>query len=460
MTRDLPRIQNEGKLPLWIAATCDFGKYDDPHDPSFSEALVWEEDRGAIAVISSSRLVYAGANIRFNRAVLTNLFPGGAASQRLGDALLLSTLSNDNDQKYHLFGDPTMRLADPRGSIRITEVSPDTLKALAKVSVKGLIHDVEGGKKNEDFNGGAYLIVNDARYDSVNTGGSSYYRLFGPRIFKGEIDVENGSFLGEFIVPKSIRYHKLPTGRATIYAWNEEGPGNAMGYVDTLLFNGTNENLSDAEGPDVAVYFDDQEDFRDGDMVKKNTVLTARISDDNGINLTQEVGHKIEITVDQDPPLDITSFFAYDRNSYSAGSLSYHLDDLETGEHYLKLQAWDNLNNPTTEEISFTVVEDEGLVLDNVVNYPNPFSDETNFTFQLLGSALDTEVSIKIYTVTGRLVRAMESLPPPSDGFNYYSWDGRDDDGDMMANGVYLYKVIVKDQAEQKEVIEKLVILR
>lgn len=233
-----------------------------------------------------------------------------------------------------------------------------------------------------------------------------------------------------------------------------------MGYVDTLLFIGSNDNLSDADGPEVTIYFDEQEDFRDGDMVKENTLLTALISDENGINLTQEVGHKIEITIDDNPPLDITSFFAYERNSYSDGKLSYYLDDLVPGDHYLKLEAWDNLNNPTKEEIAFTVVEEEGLVLENVVNYPNPFSDETSFTFQLLGSALDTEVTIKIFTVTGRLVRSMKSIPPPVDGFNHYPWDGRDDDGDIMANGVYLYKLIVKNETEQKEVIEKLVILR
>ena len=460
MTRDMPRIQNEGRLPLWIAATCDFGKYDDPHDPSFSEALVWEEERGAIAVISSSRLVYAGSNIRFNRALLANLFPSGAPSRRLGEVMLMSTLSNTNDQKYHLFGDPTMYLADPRGQIRITDVSPDTLKALSKVSVTGIVSDDGGGEKSADFTGGAYLIVNDARYDSVNTGGPYDYTLFGPRIFKGEISVDNGSLKGEFIVPKSIRYHKEPTGRVTIFAWNEEGYGNAMGYVDTLLFKGTSDNLSDAEGPDVSLYFDDQEDFRDGDMVKRNSVLSARITDENGINLTQEIGHKIEITIDDKTPLDITSFFAYDRNSYSEGELSYHLDAMDPGDHHLKIQAWDNLNNPTSEEITFQVVDAEGLVLENVVNYPNPFSDETSFTFQLLGSELDTEVLIKVYTVTGRLVRSMESMSPPADGFNYYSWDGRDDDGDIMANGVYLYKVIVKNETELKEVIEKLVILR
>jgi hypothetical protein len=461
MTRDLNRIQNEYKLPFWIAATCDFGKYDDPHKPSFSEALVWQEGKGAIAVLSSSRLVYSSDNYRFNLAYLRNLFPSGGPSTRLGEALMLSVSNDDNDQKYHLFGDPSMYLADPRNHVEVSEISPDTMKALSKVAISGSVSLGTGEEKNNEFDGGAFLIVNDATYDSVNTGGPDDYTLFGPRIFKGEVSVTEGIFTGEFIVPKSIRYSDRSTGRVTILAWDDNTGNQAIGYLDTLLFMGTSENLSDAEGPEISINFDEQDNFRDGDLVGKNPILIAKIYDENGINLTQEVGHRIEIQVDGELSRDITSFFAYDRNSYSEGQLSYHLDDLEAGNHHLKLEAWDNLNNPSVEELSFRVASVEGLVLSDVVNFPNPFKDETNFTFQLLGSDAGTELEIKIYTITGRLIKTLDNLVPPDNGFNYdYPWDGRDDDGDIVANGVYIYKLIIRNESEQKEVIEKMVVLR
>jgi hypothetical protein len=448
-------------LPLWIAATCDFGKYDDPHEPSFSEALVWQENRGAIAVLSSSRLVYSSPNFAFNSSYLRNLFSGGNPSRRLGEAYLLAVGSGANDQKYHLFGDPSMYLADPRNHASITSISPDTLKALSKVTLTGSVSLGSGDEKLTDFEGGAFLIVNDARYDSVNTGGPYNYTLFGPRIFKGEIGVSEGSFTGQFIVPKSIRYNNQPTGRITLIAWDDDNGQQAIGYVDTLLFMGTSENLSDDEGPEISLFFDNRENFRDGDLVGENPVLTAKILDENGINLTREVGHRIEIKIDDEASKDITSFFAYERNSYSEGELSYNLNDLESGDHYLKLEAWDNLNNPSVEEINFRVASEEGLVLSDVVNYPNPFNDETNFTFQLLGSDAGTELEIKIYTITGRLIKSFDNLIPPTDGFNYdYAWNGRDDDGDLVANGVYIYKLIVRKDSEQKEVLEKLVVLR
>jgi hypothetical protein len=265
---------------------------------------------------------------------------------------------------------------------------------------------------------------------------------------------------GEFIVPKSIRYHKKPSGRLTLYAWNESGYEDALGYVDTLLFNGTKGNLTDDDGPEIVIYFEDQEEFNNGDLVHKNPILIAEIYDESGINLTQEVGHAIEIKIDDQPAKDITSFFAYERDSYASGKLRYHLEDLISGEHRLSLQAWDNLNNPNLEEVSLRIASAEGLVLSDVYNYPNPFANETNFTFQAQGLDAGAEVSVKVYTVSGRLIRTIDALPEPRPGFNYYYWDGNDEDGDPLANGVYLYKIILKSGDKQREVIEKLVVLK
>jgi len=274
--------------------------------------------------------------------------------------------------------------------------------------------------------------------------------------------VNDGRFSGEFIVPKSIRYHNKPTGRVTIFAWDPESGTEALGNASNLLLNGTEANLSDADGPEIDIYFKDQENFNPGDLVPANVTLIAEIEDENGINLTEEVGHSIEIKINEEQPQNITSFFAYERDSYSNGKLNYYLDNLPAGEHFLTLKAWDNINNPSEQTINFRVSDATGLVLSDVVNYPNPTDGETHFTFQAQPAtdAALVEVGIKIYTISGRLIKKMDGLYLQQPGYNYYHWDGRDEDGSEIANGVYLYKVTIKEGDTSKEVLEKLVVLK
>jgi flagellar hook assembly protein FlgD len=86
------------------------------------------------------------------------------------------------------------------------------------------------------------------------------------------------------------------------------------------------------------------------------------------------------------------------------------------------------------------VGSDLTLKVQNLVNYPNPFKDDTQFTFELTQSA---EAEIKIYTVAGRLIRTLRPGILPA-GYNQVYWDGKDADGDGLANGVYLYKITAK----------------
>ena len=461
MSRDLSRINNPGKLCFIIAATCDFGKYDDPIEPSFSEALVWKKNSGAIGVLSSVRLVYSGQNYEFNSRFYQYLFPRDQESRPLGVAKLFATQSNVNDQKYHLFADPTMVLDDPKSNIRITSLTPpDTLKALSEVEVNAEV--LNGSNVNTNFNGGAVLIVNDARYDSVSTGGNLYYTLPGPTLFKGEVTVDKGQLTGKFIVPKSIRFENQNTGRISLFAWDESNLSSALGYNPNLLFLGST-NIEDTNGPDMDLYFEGHESFSDGDLIPASPVLIATIQDNNGINMTGETGHFISVKIDNKNPANISGYFLYEKDSFTKGYIRYPIDKLETGTHTLTLSAFDNVNNLSEQQINFKVAASEGLLLMNVVNYPNPFrsrSESTKFTFEYqTQNNSDSEVKIKIYTIAGRLIQTLEGYYVSGAGYEEIEWDGRDRDGDNIANGVYLYKLILKSGSGKKEVIEKLMIM-
>lgn len=117
---------------------------------------------------------------------------------------------------------------------------------------------------------------------------------------------------------------------------------------------------------------------------------------------------------------------------------------LERGGHTLLVDARDASNNlGVTYRVDFTVETTPRLL--NVYNYPNPFAHETEFTFNLTGADIPDDLTIKIYTVAGRLIRTIE-VPVSSlrYGFNRIRWDGRDNDGNEVANGVYFYSMVLK----------------
>ncbi len=459
MSRDLRQINNNGRLIFFIAATCDFGKYDDPHDPSFSEALIWKEESGAIGVLASTRLVYSGQNFAFNRRYYENLSPIGQPMRRLGDALVLASIASINDMKYHLFADPTMYLAHARQDIRITNIDDGDLSALSRVSVTGEVLTA-GGEPAADFNGSAVLLVHDARFDSIDTINDPerhhYYSKPGPLLFKGEVTVTGGRMSGNFIVPKSIRYHNQPTGRLSLYAREAQNYTLAYGIIDTLTFIGS-QNISDSDGPGIDLYFQDQPAFSDGDIIGDQPVLLAGISDENGVNVSNGAGHNLRIRLDDGEPRDVSGFFVYDKDSYTSGLLQYPLTSIGSGEHELELTAFDNVNNPSEKSVRFQVTATEKIIISEVVNFPNPFARETSFTFQTNQSG--AEIEIKIYTLSGLIIRRIKGFQT-SLGYNSVEWDGRDEDGDALANGVYLYKIILSNGRSRTEVIEKLVVLK
>ena len=114
-----------------------------------------------------------------------------------------------------------------------------------------------------------------------------------------------------------------------------------------------------------------------------------------------------------------------------------------------------NFSDTTSRRMVFYVYNQSDMVF--VYNYPNPFKNDTYFTFELRGSKIPDEFIIKIYTIAGRLIREI-SVPPSNMniGFNRVYWDGRDQDGDSIANGVYFYKIITRLNQETRVITQKL----
>ena len=459
-SNDIPKLDNAERLPLVYAASCDVGRFDHTLNESIAEELLRAANKGAVATIGATRYCYATPNAELNKEVIQRIL--GEDRLTLGEGFFGAKLSrpnsNSNDQKYALFADPCMRLGSPELESRIVQMSSDTLRALDHVTMQGQVYVDEA--PDTTFNGAVSVRVFDSARPTTYTtslGSKVNYTLPGATIFRGSSMTDGGRFQTTFVVPKDISYGGR-SARISAYLNDEQRDGSA--YRDSLPVQGTATAVDDSVGPEVQLSIAGQE-FASGDLTSSHPTIRAILEDENGINITGEVGHWIVLTIDEgDQQINVTDRFEYDSGSYQRGGLSYGLENLELGPHVVSMKVWDNFNNFSLSSLDFEVTEDQELELRNVLNCPNPFdprAETTRFTYQLTRPA---EVTIKIYTVAGTLIRTIEA-GQTAQGYNQSQpWAGEDQDGDRVANGVYLYKIVARDEGRSVEAYGKVVVMR
>jgi hypothetical protein len=481
----IPQLTNANRLALFFLATCNYSQFDDPSLVSGGELLMNKPDGGAVAVISACRKVYAGANNTLNQRTYQALFLrdayGRVVVNRPAMALYTYKLGGNiwNDQKFFFMGDPTMRLQYPSGYAAIDSINnasvdsvggsprtgPVAMQSLSTVTVAGSMRDASD-RIDTTFAGTMTLIVNDAsrRQTIVNfyPGVNWSYLATGSTIFRGENTVSNGRFRATFVVPKDIFFGDS-TGRGRVVAYCTNASEDAEGYTGNVAFRGTDSTTTnDKAGPQMAIYLNNRA-FRPGDLVGPNPTLLVDLADSNGINTSASgIGHRIEAWLNNSSQsIDLTDDYTSKVNNYRQGTIQYQLSALPTGNNTLRLRAWDSFNNSNTVETAFEVASDKNLVISDVMNYPNPYASGTTFFTFHQNQTAPLNVTIKIYTVAGRMIKALE-MTTGGESFVRIPWDGRDADGDGIANGVYLYKVLASttDGQFSSEALGKLAVVK
>lgn len=441
ISREIPLIQNYEKLPFLIVASCAFGLYDTPANRHIIEELLFHPAGGIIASFASARVAFPDLNAKLNQYLVQFLFPSDTTVRRLGDATRLAKneVSGMNSSKYHLLGDPALVLNAPSSRISIQSVIPDSFKALSLVKISGQINSPD--TKSPVPDGKIFLKVFDTRQSQTYISGQSQlveYVMPGNIIFRGTYPIINNEFEAEFVIPKDITYGGQD-GRISCFYGDKNSEGAYAGFKNGIYLGGTHASNVDTKGPLIRIEFKDCH-FLENDFVPLNPVLQITVQDSlSGINITGEIGHKITLIVDahEESKIDLTPYFNYDLGSYRSGKIQYQLQNLVEGEHTIQVKAWDNFNNSTAAEVNFYIIDQQKLTVRNLMNHPNPFSEKTNFTFEINQSA---EIDIRIYTVAGRMIRTLSGRQAHQ-GFNFeYTWDGTDETGESVANGVYLFQ--------------------
>ncbi len=468
----LPQLSSD-KYFFLCAATCDFGYYDKPNAQSGAEDLLFLKNGGSIATFNSCRLVYSGENNAINYALMTNLLTLPRDTLNYNVPIGYSVFKTKtvyfsiNSQKFHLLGDPTLRLNVPQYVGSIDSINGQILnadiqiKALSNTKIAGTILKPDSTKWS-DFNGEGILTVFDSERTKLLEEINNYpMKIQGGIIFRGRVSVNNGEFFADFVVPKDISYENK-NGKIIFYYYDLVSDG--LAFTNKIIVGGTDTTaVNDGKGPDIDIFFDDAS-YENSYLVGPEPKLIVDLFDETGLNTTGTgVGHKLEgiLNNDQGNPIDLTEFFIGELDAGGKkGEINYRFNKMSEGDYTIEVKAWDVFNNFSNQKSFFTVVNSDGLVVRDVYNYPNPFNSNTTFTFQH-NLTQPVDVKINIYTIAGRKVQEIEERSINEKFVKIY-WDGRDGDGDQMANGTYLYKLIVStsDGEFTQSVIGKMAIIK
>jgi hypothetical protein len=476
--------KNKNNLPLMVTATCEFGRYDDPDRTSAGEYCLFNENGGAISLMTTVRVAYSNSNLWLNTAFYSHaLVPmSNGYMPHIGDLYRLTKTDIGFSPVYMNFailGDPALRLAYPNEKVftstinshPLSSTSGDTLKSLSKISVTGYVGDKNGAKLG-NFNGVIYPTVFDkevvtttlANDPAPQVQNGSYPYTFSVQkniIYKGKSQVVNGEFSFSFLVPKDISYN-FGKGKISYYAHN--GVDDASGYCDQVVIGGSNPNpVVDNQGPAVGLFMNDEK-FVSGGVTSESPKIYAVISDSSGINtIGTGIGHDVVAILDENTskPIVLNDYYVSDLNTYQKGKIRYPFNELDEGNHHLSLKLWDVQNNSTTVYTDFVVAKQAELALTHILNYPNPFTTKTKFFIEHNQCCTSLKVLIQVYTITGKVVKSInQTILSEGYRFDGIEWDGKDDFGDKLARGVYIYRVSVSDgQKKKADKMEKLVIL-
>jgi hypothetical protein len=463
---DILAWQNSPKLPVFITATCEFSRFDEPEITSGGELVILNPAGGGIALFTTTRLAYAQANFRLNERVYAHAFPDNNGEMPFfGDIIRESKPPGQySTRNFVLLGDPGVRMAYPEYNVTTTTlngkpvagVKADTLLGLQEVEITGEITD-RNDMLVSDFNGFICQVLYDKAtvYKTFGNDPGSFPVEFKNQdkiIWKGISTVENGKFSFSLVIPKDIAHH-FGTGKISYYAYSDNR--DAFGQFSQFFIGGLDENaVSDITGPEISLFINDL-GFVSGDQTHENPVLLAFLHDESGINLSDaSIGRNITCILNDDYSniMVLDDHFEPDVNTYQSGSITFPYYNLPDGHHTLRLKAWDAHNNPGEAAIDFVIDRAGKLYMTQLINYPNPFSNKTTFAFRHTKPGEKLTIELEIFDLTGNLIVShLTQIQATNTYTPFMEWNGKNGKGADVVSGIYIYHVTIIDEAGQTD---------
>ncbi|WP_020605181.1 type IX secretion system sortase PorU [Spirosoma spitsbergense] len=454
------------RLPLFVTATCQFGRYDDPSVISGAELTLLSRTGGGIGLLTTTRPVYANTNLLLNQAFYNAVFtPINGQMPRLGEVMQATknnSLSGPVNRNFALLGDPSLRLAYPKAQAILTQVNGrtitsntlDTLHALQTVELKGEIR--QQGQRLTDFTGTAQLSLYDKATNHTTLGLDAAspkmtYQAFRNPIFTGQVAVQQGRFTARFTMPKDIDY-TVGKGKLYLYAVRADSLQDATGSDDSLRIGGSVfADSIDTEPPAVALSIV-------GGTVNKGIVqvsgpdVTLRIdlSDNQGINIARSgIGHELIARLGNLPVVILNEYYVASGSSGRQGVVQYRFRQVLPGTYTIRVKAWDINNNSTEGTLTIVVSERPGLALRALKASPNPVVTQTALTVELNRSGEPLDWTVGVYDLNSRLLNQQTGQCINCEStVTVGEWNGLTEGGQPLANGLYIVRIDIRSAVD------------
>ncbi len=443
-------------FPIMSTACCDVAHYDND-SRGIAELMFHKRDGGAIALLTSSRMVFASSNDKLNHYFINAMFSydSNGVMPTLGEAYKQSKLGFTNQDlnkmSFFLLGDPAIRVNYPVSVFNITKVNGTdvtdstktaTISPLCKFEVKAQVVDSEGNI-DSNFNGDATVMLYD-REDLFTTlsltninGVMEDRNIYCDRAKLAEVSgrVVNGLFTGEVIVPKS------PMARnegvlLRVYAHKDNSDRMVNGFtkqVKMLPYNAS-AAIEDSQAPVInAMYVNDEMTFEDGAVIAPDAMLYISASDNEGINMQpNSVSNTMILQLDGGKQsFGEVIYFASVADGGKTVNIEFPLSSLSEGLHTLTYTVYDMLGNSASRTISFLVGQTSAVnlvadkmpaFLDGAVN----IDVDTKLT-------VAPEMVLRVTDAVGHLVWMTKTSSFP------VNWDMKDMNGNKVPAGLYRY---------------------
>ena len=438
-------------LPIMSTACCDVAHYD-CDSRGIAELMFHKRDGGAIALLTSSRMVYATENDQLNTYFINAFFSNDAngVMPTLGEAYKQSklgfTASNSNKLSFFLLGDPAIKVNYPITRFKLIEINGadmtdptdiPMLRPLKRFDVTAHVVDADGNL-DTSFNGDATMTLYDKeeQFTSLSFSGGTR-KIYFNRDKLNEVSgrVVNGVFTATMIVPDEPKASN-ETVLLRVYAHKDNSDYMVNGFCKTIKMLPYDANMAirDTEAPVITnMYVNDETAFGDGSMVGSNSMLYITATDDQGICLKDNsVDRSMTLVLDGGKPSysDIV-FYVTSSDEGRTINIEFPLNNLSEGLHTLTYTVFDLLGNSAERTITFMVgqVGTLDLVADKLPAFLN---EEVNFDIDTELSS-KPEVIVRVTDATGKLMWMTTSTTFP------VAWDMRDMNGNKVPAGLYRY---------------------